>query len=202
MTLEEFGRNVSRSGLLTLTEMVLFYDKFSGEERASEVWNMSERGAKEEILLRCCRFSYYGTSFSFQGEPVTWKNELCFLFSKAVKFRGVHLLGVEGREYDVKLEVLSQSIENKFRAQKNTRDITGFDVMLLQPIKVQTNIIVHVKVTIRGLSGGWVGSKQKKIAETNGITVNFFKMSDITFGRTNVSVEEDDYLDEIIFSET
>ena len=31
--------------------------------------------------------------------------------------------------------------------------------------------------------------------------MNFFKMSDVTSGRTNVSVEEDDLFDEIIFTE-
>ena len=63
MTLEEFDQNVSRSGLLTLAEVVLFYDMFSGEKRMFDVWNMSERGAKEEILLRCCIFGNYRSRF-------------------------------------------------------------------------------------------------------------------------------------------
>ena len=200
MTLEEFGQNVSLSGILTPEEMVLFYEKYSGVERMSEVWNMTERGTKEEILLRCCRFSNYGlrlSSVSF----VTSKNELCISFSRVVKLHGVRLLGDERKAYNVKFEVLSQSIENKFHAQKNTRDIPGFDVMLPRPIKVQANVIVHLKVTIGSRRCALCGGKQNTTAEANGVIVNFFKLSDITSGRANVSVEEDHVIDEIIFSE-
>ena len=116
MTLEEFGQNVSRSGLLTPEEMVLFYDKFSGVERTAEVWNMTERGAKKEILLRCCRFNKYGINTTRQICMAfwnTWKNELCISFSKSVILHGVRLLGDQGRGCEVKLEVLSQLIEKK-----------------------------------------------------------------------------------------
>ena len=201
MTLEEFGQNVSRSGLLTLAEVVLFYDMFSGEKRTSDVWNMSERGAKEEILLRCCVFGGYRGRIFLHEDPELWKNELCFLFSKAVKLHGVHLFGMEGKEYDVKLEVLSQSIKNKFHAQKNTRGITGFDVMLLQPIEVQANTIVHLKVTIRGLrSAAFLMETQNTTVERNGITVTFIKLSDLKSGLTNIG-GQDDLFNEIIFSE-
>ena len=206
MTLEEFGQNVSRSGLLTLAEVVLFYDLFSGEKRVSDVWNMSEREPRKEILLRCCRFNNYWIDttraiwISFLN---IWNNELCISFSKSVKLHGVRLLGDEGRESDVKLEVLSQLIQKRIHAEKNTLGIAGLNVMLPRPVKVKANVIVHLKVTIRGLSGRRLGMDPKKTAETNGITVNFFKMSDITSGRTysNMSVEKDDFFDEIIFSE-
>ena len=200
MTLEEFGQNVSRSGLLTRAEVVLFYDMFSGEKTMSDVWNMSERGAKEEILLRCRRFSLYEINH-FISDDATFKNELCVSFSKTVKLHGVRMLGDEGKKYNVKLEIFSQTIENKFHAQKNTRDIPGFDVMLPRPIKVQANAIVHLKVTIRGFAAHVVGLYREKSAEANGIIVNFFKMSDVTASRTNVSMEEDDLFDEIIFTE-
>ena len=174
---------------------------FSGEKRTSDVWNISETGTKEEILLRCCIFGNYRIRCFFHQSPVTWKSELCFLFRKAVKLHGVHLLGVEGKEYDVKLEVLSQSIENKFHAQKNIHSMAGFDVMLLQPIEVQANIIVHLKVTIRGhRSPPMFKETQNPTVETNGITVNFIKLSDIKSSLTNIGVQ-DDLFNEIIFSE-
>ena len=43
MTLQEFSQTTSQSSMLTPEEMVLFYEKFSGVERVSEVRNMSER---------------------------------------------------------------------------------------------------------------------------------------------------------------
>ena len=100
-----------------------------------------------------------------------------------------------------KIRGLSQLVEKKFHAEKSTRGMVGFDVMLPRPVKVQANVIVHLKVTIRGnFFCDRHGSGEKKTAETNCITVNFFKMSDITSGRTNVFVEKDDFFDEIIFS--
>ena len=169
MTLEEFGENVSSSGLLTAEEMMLFYEKFSGLERTSEIWNMTKREVKEENLLRCCRYDNY--------QLVIWplnhamSDELCMSFSKPVKFHGVYVLGVQGKEYDVKLEILSQSIEMKFRVRQNIRDVAGFDVMLLEPVKIQANVIVPIKVTMRGLCVNRVGSRENRTAETDGITV-------------------------------
>ena len=136
MTFEEFAQNVSSSGMLTPEEIILFYEKLGGVERTSEIWNMTERRAREETLLRCCRFSDVRIRFKrlYNLVPVSWKNELCTLFSKPVRFQGVRLLGSVGEKYDVKLEVLFQSIENKFHARRNTRGVPGFDVMLTRPV--------------------------------------------------------------------
>ena len=205
MTLEEFGQNVSSSGLLTAEEMMLFYEKFSGLERTSEIWNMTKRETKEEILLRYCIYGNY--QLSIWPLNYAMSDEFCISFSKPVKFHGVYVLGVEGKEYDVKLEILSQSIEMKFRARQNIRNVAGFDVMLLQPAKIQANVIVHMKVTMTGVCVNrvqWVGSMGKKTAETNyceGITVSFFKLSDITSGLTEMPAQKGNFIDEIIFSE-
>ena len=96
MTLEEFGQNVSVSGLLTAEEIILFYEKFSGLERTSEIWNMTKREAKEEILLRCCRYDDYLFEFWLSDSAVS--GNLCMSFSKPVKFHGVRLLGDKGEE--------------------------------------------------------------------------------------------------------
>ena len=199
MTSLEFGQNVSQSGILTPAEVVLFYDRFSGGvERTSEVWNLSGRRARPGMLLRLCRFSDYGLKLIKGSDFVTWKNELCISFSKPVKLHGVRLLGKERKYYDVKLEVgFSQSIEKKFRGQKNSHDIAGFDVMFLQPIKLQANVIVHLKLTMAVLGTTSFGSVLKETTETNGITVNFLKLPESTSGPASV---KDDFFDEIIFS--
>ena len=38
----------------------------------------------------------------------------------------------------------------KFLAQRNIRDVAGFDVMSLQPVKIQANVIAPIKVTMTG----------------------------------------------------
>ena len=189
MNLQDFGQNVSQSGILTLEEMVLFYDKFSGVERTSEVWNMSERRAKEEILLRCCRFHSYGIRME-SARVSTWEDALGISFSKPVKIHGVRLLGTDGDEYNVKLEVWSWIIKNKFRSEQDNRGIFGFDVMLPVPIKVQANVPVHLKASIAGRPPTyWDAPRVRKTVETNGITVRFETKKDTG------------HFDEIIFSE-
>lgn len=94
----------------------------------------------------------------------------------------------------------------KSRAQWNIRDVAGFDVMLLHPVKIQANVILHIKITMRGprvtargLYAKQFGSRGKKTVGANGITVNFFNFLDITSGGSNVPADK--LIDEIIFSE-
>ena len=197
MTLEEFAQNVSASGLLTPEEMNLFYEKFSGLERTSEMWNMTKRG-KKDILLRCRRFSNYRRFGNYVG-IFTWSNELYLSFSRAVKLHGVRLLAEIGVEYKVRLEVLSQSVRKKLHAQRDSRGIDGFDVMLLRPIDVQANVFVHLKVAIIGRRSTRVGGTAYTTAETDGITVKFCKFLGMT--SSNMPAYEDDVVEEIIFEE-
>jgi hypothetical protein len=187
MTLEDLAQNVSQSGILTLEEMLLFYEKLGRAERTSEVWNMSERRAKEDILLRCSRFVSYGTN-----PPVsTWEDTLGISFSKPVKFHGVRLLGGKQGEYNVKLEVSSQIIENIFHSEEDDIDRViseGFDVMLPVPIKVQANVSVHLKATITGCRCSHWNSRVGDTAERNGITASF-------------ETKKYSYFDGVIFSE-
>jgi hypothetical protein len=116
--------------------MVLFYEKLGGAERTSEGWNMSETRAKENILLRCGIFDSYGSGSGWIRVS-TWEDALGVSFSKPAKLHGVRLFGKNQKEYNVKLEVLSQIIEKKFHSEQDNRGMSGFDVMLPIPIKVQ-----------------------------------------------------------------
>ena len=196
MTPQEFGQNASQSGILTPEEVILFYDVISGVERGSEKWNMSERKAKGEVLLRCCRFASYRQRLVL-NMVIASNNTICVSFSKAVKIHGVHLLGYTGEEYDVKLQVFSQSVKKKLLSQQNSRGIPGFDVMLPVPINVQADVVVHLKATTTGVLTDCTGFKGKKKVETNGLTVNFFNTPGEHSGETSVDQGQ---FDEIIFS--
>ena len=104
-----------------------------------------------------------------------------------------------GAEYKVKLEVLSQLVRKKLHAQRDTRGIDGFDVMLRRPIDVQANVFVHVKVTIKGRRSARFGGTAYTTAETDGITVKFCKFLGMT--SSNMPACEHDVLEEIIFEE-
>ncbi|CAB4023698.1 BTB POZ domain-containing 6 [Paramuricea clavata] len=188
MTLQDFAQNVSQSGILTPEEMLLFYETFGGIEKTSEIWNMSETRAKEDILLRCCRFDCYGLHLVSKTVS-TWEDTLGISFSKPVKLHGVRLLGEKGKEYKVKLEIWSWIIEKKFHSEQDNRGISqGFDVMLPLPIKVQANVPVHLKTTITGCRRTNFDARVRKTVKTNGITINFITKNDNDF-------------DEIIFRE-
>ena len=203
MTLDEFAQNVSPSGVLTPEESILFYEKLCGVERKSEMWNMTKRGAKGEKLLRCCRFgaSDHRIIWSSVRGLKTRKNSLCVSFSRPVKLHGVRLLGDAGEDYDVKVEVLSQVIEERIHLQQNSRPICGFDVLLAEPILVEANVFVHIKVTIEGYRRTYIGSGGQNTTEKNDIFVNFINLSSLSPGLNNNPMEEDDLIDEIIFSE-
>ena len=72
------------------------------------------------------------------------------------------------RAHDVQLEVLFQSIKNKFHAQKNTHGhgVPGFNVMLPRPVEVQSDVFIDIKVTIRGRCYMWYGRDENTTAET------------------------------------
>ncbi len=206
MTAQQFADNVSQSGILTREEIILMYEIISGVEKPSGLWNLSERRAKEESLLRCRRFDSYlestmpGSFLSSLKWSGTWKDALSISFDRPVKIHGVCMLGYEGKEYNVKLEVFSQQlIENKFRPQRHSSsDISGFDVMLPVPIKVQANVIVHMKSTTTGYRTFRIGSEGQKTVETKGIIVNFSDTPGVCDSQTSV---EKGQFDEIIFSE-
>ena len=201
MTPQEFAQNTSQSGILTPEEIIFFYDNIGGVERASEEWNLSKRRVREELLLRCCRFDRYGDIFGFNfSSPVsTWEDGLGISFSKPVKIHGVRLLGNEGEEYDVKLEVWSQITEKKFHSQQDDRMSYGFDVMLPVPIRVQADFIVYLKVTMTGCRIDRFGSEVKTTIETNGTTINFFGIPPPSTGDFVIMI--DSQIDEIIYSE-
>ena len=128
----------------------------------------------------------------------SWEHTLCVSFNSPVQFHGVRLLGNEGEEYDVKLDVFSQLVEKKLRSQRDNRGKLGFDVMLPAPIQVHANVIVQLKATITCPDFGQCGTKGKEKVETNGITIFFFSTPGVHSGHSTVKQGQ---FDEIIFSE-
>ncbi len=207
MTAQQFAENVSQSGILTPEEIILMYDIISGVEKTSILWNLSERKAKEESLLRCCRFYDYleftmprGSLFGLSSLKwsSTWKDTLSISFNRPVKIHGVGMLGYEKKEYNVKLEVFPQLVEKKFRPQRTSSGISGFDVMLPVPIRVQANTAVHMKSTVTGYRTFRIGSEGQKTVETKDITVTFFDTPGVRDSQTTV---EQGQFNEVIFSE-
>ena len=201
MNLQQFAQDVCQSAMLTAEEKVLFYDRFCGVERQSEVWNMSERTKNEGTLLRCCRFVDHcvvSPAPDFWNRVPCSQHSVCISFSKPVKILGVRLLGGVQKEYDVTLEVFSHVVEKTYLSQMNSRGLFGFDVLLPLPIKVQANVVVHIKATITGARSPLIGSGGRRKVTMNDITVNFLDIPGVPCGETCV---QNGQFDEIIFTE-
>ena len=108
MTLQEFGQITSQSSMLSSEEMVLFYEKFSEVERASEV---------SETLLRCCRFVEYTSSWGREDKHILYVS-----FNKTVKIHGVRLLGRRSEKYDLKLKIFSHILKKGLKGK--TKEVT------------------------------------------------------------------------------
>lgn len=198
MTHKEFAQNVSRSGILTKEELVLFYDTSGGVYRTSDVWNMSRKRVRLE-LLPVCRFGRYDYVYpaTRDNEVSTTTHALGVSFTKPVKFHGVRLLGGTGQEKKIAFEFATQKVEGTFVCNAEGRERCGFDVMLDVPVNVAADHVVPMIATITGVPSPRVASQGKKTVKKNGITITFHEQGDV--GSCHTRVEHGEF-DEIFIS--
>ncbi len=209
MTLQQFSQITSDSALLTAEEKLFFYETLGGIEKASGGWDMSKRG---KILLRCCRF---GGKRGVLSPVNSVEHAIGVSFNQPVKIHGVRLLGEAKQKYHVQFEVCSDKInrkdeEKKFTSKEPSFDgvdhsrcchaLSGFDVMLKDPIEVEAGVAVHFKATIANVNQvmTYIKSGGKKTVETNGIIATFFDVSEVNSEQTT-TVEQGQF-HQIIFS--
>ena len=198
MTHKEFAQNVSQSGILTKEELVLFYDTSGGVYRTSDVWNMSSKRGKLE-LLRVCRFGHHSYVYptTDDNEVSTTKHALGISFSKPVKFHGVRLLGGVGQKKKITFEFASKKVEGTFVSHAEDHKRHGFDVMLDAPVNVAADHVIPMIATITGVSSPYVASQGKKTVKIKAIAITFHEQGDV--GSCHTRVEHGEF-DEIIIS--
>jgi BTB/POZ domain-containing protein 3/6 len=136
MSLEDFTKYVSSTGILTETELLSIFKKFGGLDVADLKW-------KEQKKRRQCivGFSRFDTVDALSGD---WNyngsnsDAVTLTVNKAVLFHGVRLFGdTNGSQYEVKFTVKDENVTGTYTSEQDNDGVWGYDVMLLKPVPIQ-----------------------------------------------------------------
>ena len=136
MSLEDFGKYVSHTGILTEIEVISIFQIFSGLDVADLKW-------KEQKKRRQCivGFSRFDTVDALSGD---WNyngsnsDAVTLTVNKAVLFHGVRLFGdTNGSQYEVKFTVKDENVTGTYTSEQDNDGVWGYDVMLLKPVPIQ-----------------------------------------------------------------
>ena len=172
MSQEDFTKYVSFTGILTDTEMVSIFQKFSGSDVADLKWK--EQGPRRPSkIVGFSRFQVadaLGDTWSYdRGYP----DALTLTVNKAVIFHGVRLFGgPNGSQYKVKFGVKNENVTGTYTSEQDKDGVWGYDVMLHKPISVKPNEEYTIVATIQGPKSRY-GKNGKSSVNADGIVVTF-----------------------------
>ena len=172
MSVEDFTKYVSSTGILTETEMVSIFQKFGGLDVADLRWKkQGPRGPPASKIVGFSRFdvgnSYSGWGYSGKSDALTLK------VNKTVLFHGVRLFGdPSGSQYKVKLGVKNENVTGTYTSIQDKYGVWGYDVMLPKPISLQPNEKFTTVATIQGPSSIY-GNDGKTSVNVDGTVVTF-----------------------------
>ena len=150
MSLENIVKYVSRTGILTDTEIVSISQKFCGLDVAGLKW-------KEYIKRQPCfeTFSRFDPANIVRSPRLLWSyhgqsDALILVVNKAVLFHGVRLFGSDGGRYEVKFTIKDKNVTGSYTSEQDSDLVPGYDVLLPNPIPLQPNEEITIIATIIG----------------------------------------------------
>ena len=174
MSQEDFAIHVSRTGMVTETEIVGIFQKLCGLDVADLKW---KEGRKKTVsVVSFSRFDpgNVTTSWGYSGNS----DALTLTVNKAVLFHGVRLFGdTNGSQYEVKFTVKDETVTGVYTSQQND-GVWSYDVMLSNPIPLLPNKECTIIATIEGPTSCW-GDNGKQSVKVDDIVVTF-KNSDLS----------------------
>ena len=181
MSQEEFAIHVSRTGMVTETEVVGIFQKFCGLDVADLKW---KEGRKRSVSV--VSFSRFDPGNVIVG---TWWNQkgksdaLSLTANKAVFFNGVRMFGdSRGSDNKVKFTVKDETVTGTYTSQQND-GVWSYDVMLYNPIPLLPNEEYTIIATVKGPTSCW-GDNGNKSVKVDDIVVTF-KTSDLSTNGTS-----------------
>ena len=179
MSLEDFTKYISFTGILTETEIISIFQKFGGSDVADLRWKKKgPRGPSAPKIVGFSRFEVDKISgqWSYSGRS----DILTLTVNKAALFHGVRLFGdSNGSQYKVKFGVKNENVTGAYTSERDKDGVWGYDVMLPKPISVNIHEWLTIYVTIQG-PDSHRGQNGKSSVDVDGIVV--------TFQNTNYSV--------------
>ena len=144
MSLEDFAKTVSSTGILTETEVISIFQKFCGLDVADSKWK--KLGTRWRHYREVDFTVYYGKSLGGNAGPDgTISDSLTLSVNKAGYFNGVRLFGADGSEYEVQLRVKDKKVTGTYTSKRD-----GYDVKLPTPVSLQPDEELTVSATIKG----------------------------------------------------
>jgi hypothetical protein len=151
MSVEDFTKYVSFTGILTEIELVSIFQTFCGSDVADLKWKEKEE-RRQNYSRNIVGFSRFDARNSGSwGYSADRSDALTLAVNKAVLFHGVRLFGdSNGSQYKVKFRVKNENVTGTYTSKRDTDSVCGYDVMLPKPISVKPNEEFTIVATIQG----------------------------------------------------
>jgi hypothetical protein len=172
MSLENLVKYVSPTGILTDTEILSISKNLCGLDVAGLKWK--EHRKRQPCILS---FSRLDPGNVKRNDLNAWvyngkSDALTLVVNKAVLFHGVRLFGSNGGRYEVKFTIKDQNVTGSYNSEQDSDGVTGYDVMLPNPIPLLPNEEVIIIATITG-PVSYYGSSGKSSVTIDDIVVTF-----------------------------
>ena len=171
MSLEDFGKYVSSTGMLTDAELVRIFQKFSGLEVVDLKWKKKIKIQAQMVAFSRFDISNISTnSWGYAGKS----DALSLTVNQVLLFHGVRLFGdPDGSQYEVKFAVKGEKVTGRYTSEQDNDGVWGYDVMMNEPISLQSNEQFIMTATISG-PRSCRGNNAKDLVEIDDIVVNFY----------------------------
>ena len=174
MSLEDFTKYVSSTGILTDVEVISIFQHFGGLDATGLKWKKKRK--KKHHIVSLSRFDVSNTVQNLGigwGCNGRWSDALVLTVNKAVLFHGVRLFGSSnGSQYEVKFTIKDENVTGTYTSTQDNDGVWGYDVMLPEPISLQRNEKFTITATIKGPSSQF-GINGKSSVKINDIIVTF-----------------------------
>ncbi|KAL5011544.1 hypothetical protein ScPMuIL_010095 [Solemya velum] len=183
---EIFAKHVSTKDILTPIEVAdIFRFCLKAVDVLKDFSTKDGRLASVHDIMRCVRLRNIDAKFYILYEGET--DAISFTVSAPVVLRGIMLYGcrVSKSQYQIKIDVTDASGNNLLSDDKTVEtcpDEQTFDVMFNQGVKLATNVIYSIYVTITG-ERSYCGDNGQSVVTTGDVTVTFSNCT----GSTNVT---------------
>ena len=147
MSQEDIVKNVSSTGMLTDAEMICLFQKLYGLDVADLKWKEDRKRSASFVSFN--RFDLGNISANDWGYRRE-SDALTLTVNKAVLFHGVRLFGdTGGSQYKVKFTIKGETVTGTYTSQQDD-GVWSYDVMLSNPIPLQSNEEFTIIATIKG----------------------------------------------------
>ena len=179
MSHENIVKYVSPTGILTETEMICLFQKICGLDVADMKWKMSRKRSGPVVSFSRFDLGNVGGGWSYGGSS----DALTLTVNKTVLFHGVRLFGdTRGSQYEVEFTIKNETVTGTYTSQQND-GVWSYDVMLSNPIPLQSNEEFTIIATIKG-PPSCAGGNGERSVKVDDIVVTF-KKSDLSSNGTN-----------------